>query len=59
MNSYFYVDSIPKMLAAKPDNAVTAKEWCHKITSFFDFPFLLKWYHKKWLHHKKDLPQQK
>ena len=24
MNSYFYVDSIAKMLAARPDNGVTA-----------------------------------
>ena len=34
MNSYFYVDSIAKMLIAKPDNCVQYNKWCHKITSF-------------------------
>ena len=50
MNSYFYVDSITKMLVARADNGVirndVTKSRRFQFKKSFYFPFFLKWHHK-------------
>ena len=63
MNSYFYVDSIAKMLAARSDNGVTAQGMMSQNTSFpvqkiflVSIPF--KMTSQKWLDLQEYLCQQ-
>ena len=63
MNSYFYVDSIAKMLAARSDNGVTAQGMISQNTSFpvhkiFLVSISFKMTSQKWLDLQEYLYQQ-
>ena len=63
MDSYFYVDSIAEMLAARPDNGVTAQGMIPQNTSFpvhkiFLVSIFFKMTAQKWLDLQEYLYQQ-